>query len=100
MTKGYTSKIENIFRKLEIKGFLKWLIEEGITLNDEIYNRPFYKVGYCAILGETEHALELLAECVKMRSLRISLSIKIDPIYDQLRNDPRFIRLLEKMNLN
>ena len=100
MTQEYIPKVEDIYKRSGAKGFLRWLVEEGITLHDEIHNRPFYKVAYYLLMDDKQYALEWMEICVEMRSLRLSFSMKIDHIYDPLRDDPRFIQLLKKMNLD
>jgi predicted Zn-dependent protease len=50
-------------------------------------------------LGETERAFELLDRAFEERSAAI-YQLRVDPIYDPLRGDPRFTTLLEKMRLH
>lgn len=49
-------------------------------------------------LGNREHAFEWLNKAVMQRDG--NLFLKVDPIYDSLRNDPRFGSLLRSINLN
>ncbi len=46
-------------------------------------------------LGETERALELLEGAIEDRDWRVRL-LKAEPIFDALRSEPRFGRLLER----
>ena len=51
-------------------------------------------------LGEKDKAIEWLEKGYKARSIRSpSASIKVDPIFDPLRSDPRFTDLLRRLNL-
>jgi TolB-like protein len=94
------TEVENTYRRSGINSFLDLIIDEGIKLHDEIYNQPYYNISYSLLRGEKQKALEFMEQCVEMRSVRLGFSIKVDPIYDPLRNDPVFIKLLEKMNLS
>jgi hypothetical protein len=50
-----------------------------------------------AIIGEPDRMFECLDEGVRLK--RPSLLIKVHPIYDPYRDDPRFTALLRRMNL-
>ncbi len=51
-------------------------------------------------LGEKEKAFEWLEKAYEDRSIGSTFArIKVDPIYDPLRSDPRFADLLRRMNL-
>ena len=51
-------------------------------------------------LGEKDKAIEWLEKGYEARSIRSpSASIKVDPIFDPLRSDPRFKDLLRRLNL-
>lgn len=91
--------IEEIFRKSGINGFLHWLVEEGIGLNKEIYNQSHYFAVCYALLNKKEMALEMLGKACEQRSARAAF-IKVDPGFDNLRDDPRFLTLLQKAGLN
>lgn len=53
-----------------------------------------------AFVGDAEHALTALEEGYEQRSgSRSVLSMQINPGYDFVRNDPRFIALLERLGL-
>jgi serine/threonine-protein kinase len=49
-------------------------------------------------LGNTEAAFALLEEAYSEQSTALS-SLKVNPIYDSLRGDPRFDRLLHRVGL-
>jgi hypothetical protein len=50
-------------------------------------------------LGEKENAFEWLEKAYEERSGRLGVSIRVDPMFDALRSDPRFADLLRRMNL-
>jgi TolB-like protein/DNA-binding winged helix-turn-helix (wHTH) protein/Flp pilus assembly protein TadD len=51
-------------------------------------------------LGEKDKAFEWLEKGYERRSLGLGgVGLKVDPVYDPLRSDPRFANLLRRMNL-
>jgi TolB-like protein len=100
LTQEYISEVEDTYKKSGEKGFLQWLIDNGLTLHDEIYNQPYYKIAYYLMMEEKQKALKCMEQCVQMRSVRLGFSIKVDPIYDPLRQDPHFREILKQMNLD
>ena len=52
-------------------------------------------------LGDKDKALSLLESAVKRHDIALltAASPLDDPTYDPIRNDPRFVRILEQMNL-
>jgi tetratricopeptide (TPR) repeat protein len=60
---------------------------------------PYHKATLFAFLGEREQALEWLEKAQEERSSEIG-ALKVDPMLDSLRSDPRFKALLERMNLD
>jgi hypothetical protein len=58
------------------------------------YSFPLVYIG----LGDREKACEWLQKAVTERSLSI-VTMKVDPVYDDLRTDPRFASLLRQIGL-
>jgi len=56
-----------------------------------------YVIAYTR-LGDKEQAFAWLDKAVQERN-RFALEVKVNPIYDKLRDDPRFAELLGRMNL-
>jgi eukaryotic-like serine/threonine-protein kinase len=61
---------------------------------------PAFLVNIYAALGETELALAWLEKSYEERSCVWMPWIKVEPKFDPLRSEPRFISLLEKMGLD
>jgi TolB-like protein len=99
LTEKYIPILDDIYRKSGIQGFLSWVIDEGLMLDKGIYNKSYYLVIYNLKLGNKEQAFEWLKQAVDMHSPRIALTINSDPGFDNLRNDPRFIKLLARVGL-
>jgi TolB-like protein len=88
-TEKFVPVIDEIFRNFGIKGFLNWLVDEGIRHHPEIYNQSYYLTVCYAMLNEKEKAFEMLKQTCDLRSARIAM-IKEDPGLDNLREDPEF----------
>ena len=93
-TEKYVPAIDEIFRNSGIKGFLNWLVAEGIKHHPEIYNQSYYLTVCYSMLKEKEKAFEMLKETCELRSARIAM-IREDPGLDHLRNDPEFKTFLD-----
>ncbi len=50
-------------------------------------------------LGETDRAFEHLEEAYEMKE-RMLLDLKVDPVWDPIRSDPRYLSLLRRLGLN
>jgi serine/threonine protein kinase/tetratricopeptide (TPR) repeat protein len=70
---------------------------------NELSRQRFVPAKYRAVpyvdLGEKDTAFKLLEVSYEDRSLDIGLGVKMDPEFDPLRSDPRFVDLLLRMNL-
>jgi hypothetical protein len=49
-------------------------------------------------VGDKDHAIDWLEKGYEQHSLYIE-ELKVEPLYDSIRGDPRFIGILRKMNL-
>jgi serine/threonine-protein kinase len=50
-------------------------------------------------LGDKENALAYLEQAVEAERSQNTPLINADPIYDPIRNEPRFVALIQKMGL-
>ncbi len=80
-------------KRTEAKGVL----EELETLSTETYVPPYGRAAIYAGLGEVDRAMEWLGKAYEERSFLAW--IKVDPVFDGLRNDQRFKSLLDKLHL-
>ena len=94
MTKKYADTIQKIFENSGIKGVYRWRLQNEINNKANIY---FIAQKY-AFLGENDKALTLLEKCLESRSIWAPY-IKCNLFFKDLQSEPRFIAILEKMNL-
>jgi adenylate cyclase len=73
------------------------VLEELETLSTETYVPPYGRAAIYAGLGDFNNALVWLGKAFEERSFLAW--IKVDPVFDAMRNDPRFLSLLEKLGL-
>jgi serine/threonine protein kinase/tetratricopeptide (TPR) repeat protein len=81
-------------RKDEARAVLQELNERARTR----YVSPVAQTGLCVALGETDAAFEWLERAYHDRRGWLAY-LKIEPILDDLRPDPRYQRLVERMRL-
>lgn len=55
--------------------------------------------GVYVVLGEKEKAFERLEETITKGDLRTNVNLKVGPVWDPLRSDPRFAELLRRVGL-
>jgi len=72
------------------RGFLKKITEQRSRL--KLY--PYFVAGFYAELGEKDKAFALLAEALETKDQHIAW-MKVDPVMDSLRDDPRFTEVLK-----
>ena len=60
---------------------------------------PLLGANLLALLERHEELLRCIEDSVAQRTLNIETFLKVDPLYDPLRDDPRFQAVLEKMGL-
>ncbi len=64
-----------------------------------IWNIPYARAVFLARLGENERALDNLELAYKTH-IHLMTQLKVNPAFDGLRSDPRFLKLLRQMNLD
>ena len=90
---GYTYGISGNIEEAE-----KTLVEMD-KLSSKRFVSSYHAAMIYAGLGEKEKALELLKLSLEQRSVWLTY-IKVDPFWDNLRSDPRFIELVKKVGLD
>jgi serine/threonine protein kinase/tetratricopeptide (TPR) repeat protein len=91
---GFDPEERKAFREHGLRGY--WMVQ---------YRRQLPQTGggtdaaeVAARVGDKENAFRYLAEAIRIRDHRMS-QLKVNPIFDPLRSDPRFVELLRRMNL-
>jgi len=75
--------------------------EEALEVLDRVENVPWRTFGAALVhtgLGEKDEAFGSLERAIELRAPLVTL-LKVDPRFDSLRQDPRFQKLLRRMNL-
>ncbi len=90
--------LREAFRASGWQGYVRKLIGLLERKAKKEYVPPTTLAGIHALAGEKEPAFAWLEKAVDTRDPGISL-IKIQPAYDSLRPDPRFTKLLQRVNL-
>jgi hypothetical protein len=92
------------YRKSGIEGLFSWLIElnterpgEGYGLNGQ----PFYIAWWNAILGNKEESIYWLSRALKKKdeSYTYFILTAINPDFDFLRSEPRFMEIIDHIGL-
>ena len=74
------------------------IIEELEDLRHREHVSPLYTASIYAALGNDEEALNRFADALEQRSGHVPF-LGFDPAWDPLREDPRFLAMLEKLGL-
>ena len=74
------------------------VLQELKTLSDEHYVPPVNVALVLSGLGEKDQALTALEKGCEERDVRVTL-LKVDPRWDSLRSDPRFVAILKRIGL-
>lgn len=82
-----------------VSGYRRKVIE--ISFQDKVaaYSDYYARATFHAQLGENDLAIEFLNKAFEIRSHRMA-QLKVNPKLDNLRSDPRFIELLQRMNFS
>jgi tetratricopeptide (TPR) repeat protein len=75
------------------------VLDELLKLAAQSYISPFYLSLVYAGLGEKDRTLECLEKAFEDRFEWLA-HIRVDPVFDCLHSDPRFIALLHSLNFN
>lgn len=74
------------------------LLNRMTALSKEKHVSPMFKAMVYAGLGQKDKTIDSLENSYEQRE-PISACIKVMPLFDSVRSDPRFTKLLKKMNL-
>jgi len=88
--------LDKIYQESGIEGIIFWLIDW--TIVDKPLKASYFIASLYAISGDSQIAIEYLEKALENGDARIP-RINNNPDFDFLREDPRFISLLKKMNL-
>lgn len=87
---GSTPRERKAYRAYSVRGY--WMVRSRRP-------GPANESAETAVrLGDNEKALGYLEEAIRDRDHRMT-QLKVNPIFDPLRSDPRFLELLRRMNL-
>ena len=96
---GVKAEIGHIHAISGKKGAAQKVIKELTQLSDRKYVSSYHVALVHTGLGETDRAFECLENACKERSDSL-VYLKIDPRLDDLRTDPRFSNLLQRIGLD
>ena len=92
-----SNEIVTIYEQYGIKGVYNWLIKTDSI--KENYNTPYFLAQKYAFIGANEKALSLLEKSADLKISRMP-EINQDPYFKNLKSEPRFKKILEKMGLD
>ena len=100
----YENEISDAFNKAGIKGLFSWLIDLNINRPvglEGMNGQPFYISWWYAILGEKEESVYWLKKSSESqyKPYHYFDLITTNPDFDFLRDDSRFIKILEESGL-
>jgi TolB-like protein/AraC-like DNA-binding protein len=100
----YTDEIMNVYKNSGIPGLFTWLIDVNINKSVPaagMSGQPFFIAWWYAILGDREKSIYWLEMNMKseMRNYTYFNLIATNPDFDILRNDPRFLSIIEQIGL-
>jgi TolB-like protein/AraC-like DNA-binding protein len=106
LTIKHVFTIKGIFNQSGINGVLKWMLEQSLTNHQP---NPLSIARFYALLGNNKEALDWLEKALAVHSSRTPeilnsgdeiARINIDPVYKNLRTEPRFQALINQMGLS
>lgn len=85
------------YAKLGEKAKARAALKELEQISDVRYVPPYFLALVHNALGETDLALSLLEKAMPARDMRMTF-LKVDPKWNNLRSEPRFIAIMKEMN--
>jgi DNA-binding winged helix-turn-helix (wHTH) protein/TolB-like protein len=92
------ARSSTVFAASGLAGYYRLELTRLQKLLKERYVPPFDVARLYAVLGDRDHAIEWLAKAIEQRNFAIPF-LKVDPDFDKLRPDPRFLDLVRKLGL-
>jgi len=97
-----TPEVEESFRRAaagsDMGSIYRWLLQRELRRRETTYASP-WRIATCyAALGEPDSAFEWMERAVKEHDPEMA-RLRVDPMMDPLRNDPRFQDFLARLNL-
>jgi len=74
------------------------IIDELTRSSKSGYVSPFYFAGIYSTLGEQDRAFEWLEKAYQVRDDQLAW-VKVEPVFDSVRSDPRYADLLRRIGL-
>jgi adenylate cyclase len=88
------AELRKEFKRLGIKDYITKLRFRAPLSEPGYWDRAWYYANF----GDKEKALDNLEQAYRHRVFMLAF-VKADPVFDNLRSEPRFTELLKKMNL-
>lgn len=95
------NEILGLREAFQTRGWQGYLRQRLVVANEKpktLYIPPTIRAGIYGLLGDKDPAFAWLEKGIEEHDPALS-QIKIDPAYDSLRSDPRFIKILQRVNL-
>lgn len=101
---NYDDEITKVYQKSGIDGVFEWMIDININRPIPVFGlsgEPFFISWWYAILGDNEKSIYLLERNMEQKVKRHAFFdlIGTNPDFDILRDDPRFLAIIEKIGL-
>jgi TolB-like protein/Flp pilus assembly protein TadD len=77
----------------------RWVARTLEQLSKKRYTQAYSIAAIYSALGDKNQAFAWLEKATTQRDSYM-LKIKVDPVFDKIRSDPRYVRLLESVNLS
>ncbi|MBN2565821.1 MAG: protein kinase [Candidatus Eisenbacteria bacterium] len=96
---GVDTRIGSAYVRLGMRDKAEEVLRRLAEQAGKSYVKPSDLAEVLFSLGETDRAFECLDQAVEQRDKGV-LGLKVYPVYDDVREDPRFIALLNRMGLD
>ena len=93
-----TAALRQAYNVSGVRGFWQKELDLAIKRSKGQYVSAAIIAGYYAHLGEQEQALQWLEKAYEQRNTQL-VFVKVDPRWDGLRSDPRFVDLVRRVGL-